>query len=97
MNSSKKWSEESSQRAQQASNSFDQIAASIDDLNANSLQIASATEEQQCATREVSENVVSISVASDNNYQNAVMIAESSTQLNSLAQSIKKLTKQYKV
>jgi len=97
MNSSKKWSEESRGRMQQANNAFDQITACIDDLNANSLQIASATEEQQCATREVSENIVSISTASDYSYKAAVMIAESSTQLSSLAISIKELTKQYNV
>ena len=97
MNSSKKWSEESKNRMQQANNAFDKITACIDDLNANSLQIASATEEQQCATREVSENIVSISTASDNSYKAAVMIAESSTQLSSLSISIKNLAKQYKV
>lgn len=97
MNSSKKWSEESRNRMQQANNSFDKITTCIDDLNANSLQIASATEEQQCTTREVSENIVSISTASDNSYKAAVIIAESSTQLSSLAISIKELTKQYKV
>lgn len=97
MNSSKKWSEESKSRMEQANSSFDKITACIDDLNANSLQIASATEEQQCATREVSENIASISTASDNSYKAAVMIAESSTQLSSLSMSIKDLAKQYKV
>lgn len=97
MNNSKKWSEESRDRMQQANDSFDKITACIDDLNANSLQIASATEEQQCATREVSENVVSISTASDSSYKAAVMIAESSTELSSLSILIKDLAKQYKV
>ena len=84
------------EKTREASSSFDKIADVIVEINGNSMQIASAAEEQHATTDEVSKNVVVISSASENNTQNMVTIAEASEELSKLAAGIKDMLASYK-
>ena len=93
---SKESSVDSMSKAEQADGSFNQIAGAIDEINSNSIQIASASEEQHATTEEVSRNVTLISSVSERNHQNVVMIAEASGELSELSEKIRGMLAAYK-
>jgi methyl-accepting chemotaxis protein len=67
MEKSKESSQLSKDKALQANSAFKNIAKAISEINNNSIQIASASEQQHATVNEVSQNVVSISTASETN------------------------------
>ncbi|NQZ33792.1 MAG: methyl-accepting chemotaxis protein [Oceanospirillaceae bacterium] len=87
---------ESMEKTQQANQSFNLIARSIDELNTNSTNIANASQEQHLTTIEVSENVDLISIASKSNHQNVELISQASGELSLLSEKIKTMLQGYK-
>ena len=79
---------QSMEKTQQANDSFNLIASSIDELNTNSINIANASQQQHVTTIEVSKNVDTISIASNNNHNNVVLISQASDELALLSERI---------
>ena len=88
---------ESVTRAEAASNSLSAITEGVSSIKDKTNQIASASEEQSAATREMENNMSNIAEVSRQASEGSVDIAESMSRLAEMASNMEQTVKQFKI
>ncbi|WP_019602635.1 methyl-accepting chemotaxis protein [Teredinibacter turnerae] len=89
--------EKSVLEANQAGNSLHVITDTVNTINAMNEQIATATDEQQQISSELVREAERINLLTENTIGSASMMRDVSAQLNTLALSLEKITRQFRV
>ncbi len=89
--------EESVKQAGEASRSLEAITAGVTAIRDKTNQIASASEEQSAATREIERNMESIASVARQTSEGSVEIASSTADLANMAASMAKIVRQFKL
>lgn len=89
--------EKSVLEANQAGNSLHVITDTVNTINAMNEQIATATDEQQQISSELVREAERINLQTENTIGSASMMRDVSAQLNTLALSLEKITRQFRV
>ncbi|MFC1751356.1 methyl-accepting chemotaxis protein, partial [Pseudomonadota bacterium] len=83
--------------AQNAATALEAITLAIGTINEMNSMIASAAEEQNCTTEEMSRNVTSIHQLSEQNATGAAQATAASSDMASLAADLKQMTRKFKI
>ncbi|WP_158587059.1 methyl-accepting chemotaxis protein [Motilimonas pumila] len=89
--------ESSSEHSQAANNAITEIQTLVTEISDMSSQIASAASQQQATSSEIASNIIRISDLSDGNYQDIEKLANSSTELETLAAQQDQLVSRFKL
>ena len=89
--------EESVKQAAEASRSLEAITAGVTAIRDKTNQIASASEEQSAATREIERNMENIATVARQTSEGSVEIASSTADLANMAASMAKIVQQFKL
>ncbi len=89
--------EESVRQAEEASRSLEAITGGVGSIKDKTNQIASASEEQSAATREMERNMDNIAGVARQTAEGSVEIAQSTVELVNMASSMAKIVKQFKL
>ena len=89
--------EESVRQAEEASRSLEAITTGVSSIKDKTNQIASASEEQSAATREMERNMDNIAGVARQTAEGSVEIAASTVELVNMAASMAKIVKQFKL
>ncbi|MBR9868952.1 MAG: methyl-accepting chemotaxis protein [Oceanospirillales bacterium] len=85
------------QQTLKAGDSLNEIATAVEHINAMTIQIASASEEQSLVSEEINQNVVSISGVSMDSAEGADQIAQTCEELARLSEHLKEIAKRFTV
>lgn len=81
---------------QEASSALEKVMTSVNEINQQNTESASAAEQQSAVSEEISRNVTHIRVQSENNAEQAVQTREAGLALQNIAEQIKKILSSYK-
>lgn len=85
------------QQTLKAGDSLNEIATAVEHINAMTIQIASASEEQSLVSEEINQNVVSISGVSSDSAEGAEQIAQTCEELARLSEHLKEISQRFTV
>lgn len=81
---------------QEASSALEKVMTSVNEINQQNTESASAAEQQSAVSEEISRNVTHIRVQSENNAEQAAQTREAGLALQNIAEQIKKILSSYK-